>query len=141
LCYFPQLAPCVGWVHCGATTVPAAGGGPSLGSRCPLKICSGQVLVTSHTGGLQKSLSQFAGSWQGYRKLSLPQNASVSGNISISIAHLNSFKSLCIYKPIFDNSKLTILSDRSSGKNFKNPRKYTATIPYTHIFRDKSKVF
>jgi hypothetical protein len=70
-------------------------GGPSLGSRWPLKMCSGQVLVTSHIGGLQKSLSQFAGSWQGYLKLSLPQNAKVSGNNSKIIAHLNSFKSLC----------------------------------------------
>jgi hypothetical protein len=36
---------------------------------------------------------------------------------------------------------LTILSDRSSGKNFKKPRKYKATHPYTNIFKHISNVF
>jgi hypothetical protein len=93
-------------------------------------MCSGQVRVTSHTGGLQKSLSQLAGSWHGYLKLSLPQNAKVRGNTSNIIAHLNNFKSLCIsYKPTFPNSKLTILFDKSSGKNCNNPKNHQAIQP------------
>jgi hypothetical protein len=116
-------------------------GGPNLGSRWPLKICSGQVLVTSHIGTLQKSLSQFVGSWQGYLKLSLPKNAKATGMDSKTIAHLNSFKSLCIYKPTFPSNKLTILFDKSSGKNFKKPKNQSATQPYTNIFKHISKVF
>jgi hypothetical protein len=81
------------------------------------------------------------GSWQGYLKLSLPKNAKANGIDSKSIAHLNSFKSLCIYSPIFPNSKATILSDRSSGKNFKKPKKYRATHPYTNILKQISAVF
>ena len=42
---------------------------------------------------------------------------------------------MCIYSPIFPNSKATILSDRSSGKNFKKPKKYSATLPYTNILK------
>jgi hypothetical protein len=69
------------------------------------------------------------------------KKAKATGIESKSIAHLNSFMSLCIYSPIFPNSKATILSDRSSGKNFKKPKKYSATHPYTNIFKHISKVF
>ena len=36
---------------------------------------------------------------------------------------------------------LTILSDRSFGKNLRNPKKYNATLPYTNIFKHISNVF
>jgi hypothetical protein len=59
----------------------------------------------------------------------LPQNAKASGIDSKSIAHLNSFKSLCIYSPTFPNNKATILFDKSSGKNFKKPKNQSAMQP------------
>ncbi len=36
---------------------------------------------------------------------------------------------------------LTILSDKSSGRNLRNPKKYSATLPYTNIFKHMSNVF
>lgn len=71
----------------------ASGGGPSLGSRCPLKICSGHVRVTSHRGILQMSFSQFLGSWQGYLKRSPPNAASPTGKAIKNSSEKNSFLS------------------------------------------------
>jgi hypothetical protein len=91
--YFPQFAPCTGVGQICAGCVPGAGGGPNLGSRWPLNMCSGHVLVTSQSGILQKSLSQFAGSWQGYLNLSFPVNANMIGKDKRIIKAINNFLS------------------------------------------------
>jgi hypothetical protein len=105
--YFPQFAPCV------VDPIPAdgvgeidflvgsSGSGPILGSRCPLKICSGHVRVTSHVGSLQICLSQLSGFWHGYRKLSPPllKYAKTNGNNNNIASHLISFLSEFIIAP------------------------------------------
>jgi hypothetical protein len=106
-CYFPQFAPCVVGPKLadGVGVIDflfgSSGSGPSLGSRCPLKICSGHVRVTSHVGSLQICLSQLSGFWHGYRKLSPPllKYAKTNGNNNSIASHLISFLSEFIIAP------------------------------------------
>jgi hypothetical protein len=106
--YFPQFAPCavdpkladgVGEID---FLVGSSGSGPILGSRCPLKICSGHVRVTSHVGSLQICLSQLSGFWHGYRKLSPPllKYAKTNGNNNNIASHLISCLSEFMPSPL-----------------------------------------